>query len=788
MREVRKSGAKGVSPRAQRGGKPKPAQARVAPRSKKRPTGSGYDLTFRPLGAAPITRRAPLSLAREAIRWSYVVRIRQRWLGNESVERDQEERCRRTLRELGLDAAELDLIAAAGLVEVEIPYVAEEIGWEARIFPWEFVLSTATRGRRRGTQLTVLRWLNAGTPKLARSTARSDLHALYVESAPGDLRSRYEFDAEAAMIARRFEPSLTRLLDPSASELRETIERLGPGVVHLTGFDVHQGLELLNEEDNGVDGYLLRCPSTEPPDASKGYAVSSALQMMELLAPGGRSAPSPELVTFNLWNSASRVAALSVAAGVGAAIGVQDDLDDRLAEFFFAVFYEKWNGPGDTLEAFRRAWSALASQPDELRGTGIVLWSASSLVPTTTKASTKSTEARSKEKTLMAAPASLLEARQLIDVEVTRLEGINYSLLHNHKPIFERFRLMSRAESDVVLCQVGVEVELVVGTNRYAYRSTLDLTHDHADLAPKVHLPLTWASGPLSPEPLRSSMFVRVSWGPHEIFRDTLRVTLRPMDEWTDDERDRHWLPSFVLPRDPAIESILEEAQPHLNTLADDPSAGFDGYQSVDRAAPASFRAVHAQVQAIWSAISRQHGLGYVNPPPTYAWTSQRLRSPSEILRARRGTCIDLSLLLAACLEYIGIFPVLFLFNGHACAGYWRDEDAHRRFFSPREEEEEGYVERTRGLEHVDTRGLTQGPRVPWLLPRGSYRLLRDLLEHGILVPLEATLLTERASFHAACEEGSANFAQESDFHSMIDVVKARTEGVTPLPIGVVRS
>jgi hypothetical protein len=56
----------------------------------------------------------------------------------------------------------------------------------------------------------------------------------------------------------------------------------------------------------------------------------------------------------------------------------------------------------------------------------------------------------------------------------------------------------------------------------------------------------------------------------------------------------------------------------------------------------------------------------YINPPPTFTEKSQRLRTPSDIVMGKRGTCIDLTLLLAACLEYAEIYPVLFLLKDHA--------------------------------------------------------------------------------------------------------------------------
>ena len=85
-------------------------------------------------------------------------------------------------------------------------------------------------------------------------------------------------------------------------------------------------------------------------------------------------------------------------------------------------------------------------------------------------------------------------------------------------------------------------------------------------------------------------------------------------------------------------------------------------------------------MQAIWTALVNEYRLQYINPPPSYSEQSQRLRTPSDILASNTGTCIDLALLLASCLEYIDIYPVVVLLTGHAFVGYWRSEEAHDAF------------------------------------------------------------------------------------------------------------
>ena len=79
-------------------------------------------------------------------------------------------------------------------------------------------------------------------------------------------------------------------------------------------------------------------------------------------------------------------------------------------------------------------------------------------------------------------------------------------------------------------------------------------------LAPQVKIPLT-ADLPRSlRERVQSTVYVKITCEKETVFEDTRRVTLIPVDEWLDDTEKNPWLPSFVLPRDPAV---LRSSIPH---------------------------------------------------------------------------------------------------------------------------------------------------------------------------------------------------------------------------------
>jgi hypothetical protein len=719
-------------------------------------------------------------LQQAAMQWTYIVRNRQRWRGLPDSVKTQSERARKLLMGLGLTAADLDAIAGDGMVEVVVPYRREEEGWEARIFPWEYVLAAATREARRGQPLTVVRRLQTSTARAVRRP--SALRVLYVESAPGQLRQDYSFDTERALVQTSLKPKAWKeLLTPTLAQLQSAVTKFKPDVVHLAGFDSHQGLLLLGEDHDPnagdpaaavPDGYLLASESGKP-------APVAAIALAQALCSHGHR---PQLVALNLQNSAARVAPLLIAEGAGAAIGFQDIFDDDLSELFLATFYrELRHGQWHLAAAFDAAWAMVRQRGTALQGSGLVLWSSQPLLEQAVVA-----PAPPKPGLLLPADVPPAEARQIVTVDISPLEELNYSLLHNQQPLFERFSIFNgsaahnKADRLDSVGDVDVSVELSAGTETACYSRLLTVDGTNVDLKKDVHVPLTSALLRSVGEAINSTMTIRVSWG-QMLYHESHKVRLLPVDQWRDNDRDGQWLPSFVLPRDPAVERLVEKAQRYVRVLRDDPSAGFEGYQAVEARAADPTAEVDRQVQAIWSTIVHELDLGYINPPPSYsnALDSQRLRRPSTIERWRSGTCLDLALLLASCLELVDIYPVVFLLKDHAFPGYWRN-DAYQEAFIDLTDESPSDAP----TEELHKTKVPGAQPVPWWFRKSAYDEILKQVRLGRLVPLESVWLTEHSGFWDAVDGGKDNLKDRNRFHSMLDIARARDENVTPLPIG----
>ncbi|RZL35314.1 MAG: hypothetical protein EOP35_14685 [Rubrivivax sp.] len=362
---------------------------------------------------------------------------------------------------------------------------------------------------------------------------------------------------------------------------------------------------------------------------------------------------------------------------------------------------------------------------------------------------------------------------------------LNYAVLHNAQPLFRRFVLSCDAPEQAE--PLDVEVAVHMGAEEARYERRVVMQHERENLTRDIHVPLTADVARGVHEAINTSLQVRVRQGDRVLYHDSHRLRLLPVDQWRDNRRDGQWLPSFVLPRDPAVMGAIAQSQRYNRVLRDDPTAGFEGYQCVpDSAVTAGghideelLLGVDRQVEAIWATLLHDWQLGYINPPPSYSkqLDSQRLRMPSAVLADRAGTCIDLALLFAACLELVDIYPVVFLLEGHALPGWWR----HPSF---REE----YMQMTgnySGAVQADASGSSaaNAQAVPWHAGRASWDEVRGLILDRKLVPIETVRLTEHCGFVEAIEAGVEALSDRADYDSMLDIITARQRQITPLPL-----
>jgi hypothetical protein len=749
--------------------------------------GTSDGVWIQPEGRAAIPLKAVDAMPRLAWQWNYRLHNRSRWTNREEALARQRDEVSKLVTQLGLTPDKLASIAEAGLIEVSVPWRGEDKDWALRILPWEYVLAAATRDHRRGQggDFAVVRHLR-------RAATRRPLPKpvfMYVQSAPpGVVATSFDFRDEerhAVEAASALGLQFHALKNPDLEALRNAVERFAPRLIHVAGVDLHQGRQLRGGEPPQTNvAHPVREDGIVMLDPQGAETEVSAADLARALCAGRAR---PDLICLNLHNSASRMAALSVALGAGAAIGFQDSFDDALGERFYSTLYRSLSlSDWDLAASFCFAWAQIRDSGRPLTGTGLVLWSGSEVAGAEAReASTARVVAIIKDKwtTSSRRVVTVESAAADLSVAVEEVPELNYSMLHNGRPLFRSFRIDKRDPGIGEVQGIDVDVTLHLGGDSASFRQRVSIpaTANGIDIAHRVRVSLAGSLGRALRESLRTSLLVEVRFGEAVLFRETRWVSLLAVDEWEDSDTNRKWLPSFVLPRDPSVAQVIDRAQRYLQALCDDPTQGFDGYQSIQDANDGPDCAgVDRQVQAIWCALLYETPLAYINPPPTFTDASQRLRTPSDVILGGRGTCIDLALLLAACLEYVDIYPTVVLLQDHAFPCYWRSHQAFEDFALARSESvghsggdaQDGLV----GANQIDS----------WCFLRDHYREVMGEIASGRLVAIESTGLCWRHSFARACEQGHANLARRSRFDSMLDIRAARIDRnarVTPLPL-----
>jgi len=732
-------------------------------------------------------------LQRLAIRWNKILRNRHRWSRNGGYADSRIQAALELTDEFPVlnEPETIRKLAAAPIIEVTLPdFTDEATDWSLRIMPWEFLITATTRKQRRISGQTVIRILPVPNHPVRNLGQTEQLSPLIIQSTPGNLDGIYHFETERQLIElnlRLDDIYEFLVIDPTKDELVSEIQADSPHLIHFTGFDSHQGSRILGEpfDASRKDGFYL--------SNNMGQEFSFDAEQMAKLITSAKI--KPVLVNFNVYNSASRLCPLALSQGAGAAIGFQDDIDDLLAESFYAALYRIWASADhyNLLTAFMYAMKEVKQMglEENLKGSGIVLWSCQTLIDQAADNNAqlekikqdginqKKTKIRfTSEESDSSTGTGDSWGRDILSFNIEPLDRLNYSILHNNGSLFKNFIITKTEEG--TLANVFIEVMLYIGSTMFPYRGTVTLEHTNfpVDIADKIRIPLGWEKLRSLSESIRSTMFVRVAfpWDrDSSVFEETFTVEIATLEEWSDTDADRQWLPSFIQPRDQSVVKAVAHARRYLVALTDDPNMGFDGYQSYDPDAVDPSELIDHQVRAIWTTILLEHQLQYINPPPSFYKQSQRVRSPSEVVAKKHGTCIDLTLIVASCLEYIEIHPVVFLIEGHAFPGYWRNEEDRYHFIEGLSIEHD--------MNELDVAKIGESS-APWIFNSEDYMRIIEYTQSGSLVPLESVYLTQGFGFYEACDAGIENLNVRGDFHSMQDIRLSRTarNNVTPIP------
>lgn len=236
----------------------------------------------------------------------------------------------------------------------------------------------------------------------------------------------------------------------------------------------------------------------------------------------------------------------------------------------------------------------------------------------------------------------------------------------------------------------------------------------------------------------------RILLGEEVIAKEEKEIIALAYDQWPGLKYTPELLVSFSLPNHPVILALLNTASGYLDKWTKDPS--LSGYQDKDP------NRVKWMAAAAYAAIQKKNII-YANPPSSFEQFGQRIRLADSVLEQNIGTCMDMTLLYAACLEAMGLNPVLIFTHGHIFAGVWLVDDSFSEIIMD-------------DPAHLEKR-----------MARGIHEML--------VVECTAMNAGHTLDFDMANKIAKNRVADYASFEFAIDVKRARSMGIRPLPLRV---
>ena len=244
-------------------------------------------------------------------------------------------------------------------------------------------------------------------------------------------------------------------------------------------------------------------------------------------------------------------------------------------------------------------------------------------------------------------------------------------------------------------------------------------------------------------ESVETQFELKVMISGQDVFCQSYPLHIMAFDQWPGIKVMPEILASFVTPNASGLAEVRLEAARQLDRLTG--SSALDDYQTQDP------NRVRAQVAAVYEAL-REQGIVYVSVPPSFEETGQRVRLPDQVLAEKQGTCLDLSLTFAACLESIGLNTMLIIIKEHMFVGCWLDNLYYPQMF----------CDDVSFLSKATADGINE------------------------LVVVETTQITQKnVSFEQAVTMAEDHIKLKPElFYLAVDIKRCRLYNIRPLPLG----
>lgn len=332
------------------------------------------------------------------------------------------------------------------------------------------------------------------------------------------------------------------------------------------------------------------------------------------------------------------------------------------------------------------------------------------------------------------------ENNKKISVVLEYDRTVNYAMQQNDVPVVKALRILNGTEDTLRDLNIRITTEPAFAAS-WESRITLINPGETFNLG-VVDISLSHDFLASLTERVAGSLLVEVLKDNAVLSTSSKRIDVLAYDEWNGLQSIPEILAAFVTPNHPMVESVLSDTASILGTWTD--NSAISGYQSRDP------QRVVLTAAAVYTAL-QQRNIRYINPPASFEVNGQKIRLPDRILESRLGTCLDLTVLSASCLEQAGLHPLIVITTGHAFVGVWLEEET---------------------FADVSTDDLLR---------------LRKRVELGQIKLFETTLLTNEPTipFEQSIKEASKHLENETAFRCVLDIRRARKSRIRPLPLRI---
>ncbi|MEA3549227.1 DUF4011 domain-containing protein [Pseudarthrobacter sp. C1] len=257
-----------------------------------------------------------------------------------------------------------------------------------------------------------------------------------------------------------------------------------------------------------------------------------------------------------------------------------------------------------------------------------------------------------------------------VSVEITAAESLSYAMVHNGFKFVRQIKITNPGV-EIRGAVVRINVHSSAGKISEDFQQYVDLAAGQAMVLDDVDVHVSATTMYELSDQQRGRVVVTIESAATgveaaEIGKAEVGLQLLPAQLWIAGKGlvSYEFLAAFVQPHHPAIVPLVSEAADILGKGTG--RSSLDGYtEDAER--------VDEIVFALAQAASNRD-IRYSMPPASWGLQGQQVRTPAQVLEGRLGTCLDTAVVMAAALESCGIAPLLWVVDGHAFLGYWRED------------------------------------------------------------------------------------------------------------------